>query len=40
MVNRLLRLGDAFTVVEPERLVTRLLEKVRGIERRHTGRPN
>jgi hypothetical protein len=40
MVNRLLRLGDAFTVVEPARLVTRLLEKVRGIERRHTSRPN
>ena len=38
MVNRLLRLGDAFTVVAPESLVTRLLEKIRGIERRHDGR--
>ena len=35
MVNRLLRLGDAFTVVAPPSLVTRLLEKIRGIERRH-----
>ena len=35
MVNRLLRLGDAFTVVSPRSLVTRLLEKIRGIEKRH-----